>query len=457
MRQTARQPIRQSKGRHMMRLLQALIIVSLTSVTAANAAVIAATSCSSAAVQAAINSAASGDTVVIPGGSCTWTSGVTISGKGVILRGQSPGQVTINNNVTNRPAIDITESNTHHTEISNLTIVGNSSEYAAIDVGTNAVNGTGQAVLIHHIVFTNSRSIRMNTNRGVIYSNTMNDNKGIRDFVQCTPGDRVPNSWTTVSTMGTADATGQSNVYVEDNVITFSLAQSIDIAAGCRIVIRHNTFDHSALSSHGADTEPTGLRHFELYDNTFIWINRGETDGSQTVGLDYFFFLRGGTGVITNNTGLVDMISPAWGNKAALKATVMNLQRNAGPNPCWGVGTTGGARYPAPRQIGLGRVTGTGRDGLNRLNDSVTYVGDSEPLYIWNQPGLTPRLEDYGSNNSGACSGPYDTTANYVRQGRDYFVGTPKPGWTPYTYPHPLRSPGVVQAPSAPQNLRIVP
>ncbi len=321
-------------------------------------------------------------------------------------------------------------------------------------MGTNGVNGAGKAVLIHDIVFTNSRAIRMNTNRGVIYSNTMNDNKGIRDFVQCTPAGRVTNSWTTTSTMGTADTTGQSNVYVEDNTIRYSLAQSIDIAGACRIVIRHNTFDHSALSSHGADTEPTGLRHFELYDNTFIWVNLGDCSGAQTVGLDYFFFLRGGTGLITNNTGLVDMNSCAWGNKAALKATVMNLQRNAGPNPCWGGGTSGGAMYPAPRQIGLGRVTGNGKDGLGRTSDSVTYVGDREPLYIWNQPGLVPRFQDYGPSNPGTCPAPYDSTANYVVQGRDYFVGTAKPGWAPYAYPHPLRG-QLQQAPAQPTNLRI--
>ena len=163
----------------------------------------------------------------------------------------------------------------------------------------------------------------------------------------------------------------------------------------------------------------------------------------------YFFFLRGGTGIIADNTGLRDMSSCAWGNKPAFAPTVMNLQRNAGPNPCWGTGTTNGARYPAPRQVGRGYVTGTGRDGLGRTNDAHTYVGDSEPLYIWNQTfSVVPA--DYDSTE---CGSP-DNSGNYIKAGRDYIMGTPKPGYTKYAYPHPLRTGR--RAPAAPTNVRVI-
>jgi len=256
--------------------------------------------------------------------------------------------------------------------------------------------------------------------------------------------------------MGTADVTGESNLYIEDNTFTKVLQAAIDVDDNCRVVIRHNVFDNSALGSHGADTSSVGGRHFELYDNTFTFTNFGECNGSQTANVPFFFFLRGGTGVITNNTGLTDMSSCAWGNKPALNFTVMNLQRDAGPNPCWGAGTSGGSRYHAPRQIGMGRVTGAGKDGLGRATDSMTYVGDSEPLYIWDQSGpLVVALSDYGPSNADSCSGTTDLTRNYVVPGRDFFVdGTAKPGWTRFAYPHPLR----VRAPSppaSPANVRI--
>jgi hypothetical protein len=166
--------------------------------------------------------------------------------------------------------------------------------------------------------------------------------------------------------------------------------------------------------------------------------------------------MRGATGIIADNTGLTNMSSCAWGNKPALNLTVMNLQRNAGPNPCWGQGTANGARYHAPRQVGMGYVTGTGTDGSGRRNDSMTYVGDPEPMYIWNQT-FTPTISDYENTQSDSCSGAptgYDKSSNYLVSGRDYFTGTVKPGYVKFAYPHPIRGGGAT-VPTAPTNLRI--
>ena len=163
--------------------------------------------------------------------------------------------------------------------------------------------------------------------------------------------------------MGTADVSGESNVYVEDSTFTLALHEAIDWDDNCRLVIRHNTFDNSSITSHGADTSSIGARHVEIYNNTFIFTNLGDCDGSKTANLAYWIFMRGATGVIADNIGLTNMSSCAWGTKPALNLTVMNLQRNAGPNPCWGQGTSDGAQYHVPRQVGMGYVTGTGTDG----------------------------------------------------------------------------------------------
>jgi hypothetical protein len=430
-----------------MRLLRAFIAVFVAGVATANAATRTATTCSSSDVQAAINASARGDIVTIPNGSCTWASGVTISGKGIILQGQTAAGVQITNNATF--GIDITEDTIFHTEIRTMTVTGDG-EFIHI-LPHSSPNDDGKAVLIHDITFRNTSAIRAEVNRGVIYANvvdgsgTLNQNL---EFVQC-KAQTLGNSWTSASTMGMADTTGESNLYIENNTLTKVLQAALDIDDNCRIVIRHNTFDNSAFSSHGADTSAIGGRHFELYENTFIFTNLGDCSGTQTANVPYFFFLRGGTGVIADNTGLVNMSSCAWGNKPALTFTVMNLQRNAGPNACWGAGTSGGAKYPAPRQIGRGYVTGTGTDGAGRTTDAFTYVGDSEPLYIWNQSSA-PSLADYDSTECGAT---VDSSANYIRPGRDYIFGTPKPGYTKYTYPHPLRGGGGLAAPT---NLRVI-
>jgi hypothetical protein len=312
--------------------------------------------------------------------------------------------------------------------------------------------------LLHDLAFSDSAAIRMNSNRGVIYSITANNHKGTQEIIQCKP-EQVYTSWTTRSTMGTADTTGESNVYIENNTFTLALHEAIDWDDNCRVVIRHNTFDNSSITSHGPDTSNFGARHVEIYDNTFIFTNYGDCDGSKTANLAYFIFMRGGTGVIADNTGLVNMVSCAWGSKPALNLTVMNLQRATGPNLCWGQNSSGGAKYPAPRQVGRGNVTGTGVDGTGHTRDLWTYVGDSEPLYISN-PNSTPAISDYYNpgapdNCPGAPTG-YDVSTNYLVAGRDFVNdGTAKPGYTKFTYPHPLRS-GTV-APAPPTNLRIVP
>jgi hypothetical protein len=126
--------------------------------------------------------------------------------------------------------------------------------------------------------------------------------------------------------------------------------------------------------------------------------------------------------------------------------TEMSLQRNTGgAHACWGANIPG-IQYPAPRQVGFGRVTGTaGLDG-----DGV-YFGDSEPAYLWNNTGamLGIGVSDYGGVE---CTNP-DSTTKYVVLNRDYFNNTAKPGYTPYSYPHPLvTSSGTTNPPPLPRS-----
>lgn len=69
-----------------------------------------------------------------------------------------------------------------------------------------------------------------------------------------------------------------------------------------------------------------------------------------------------------------------------------------------------------------------------------------EPWYAWNNGA-------YAFVNNSACPSPQ------VKSGRDYFNNgaTPKPGYTAYTYPHPLTGGMPIDADVAPPtNLRIV-
>ena len=162
-----------------------------------------------------------------------------------------------------------------------------------------------------------------------------------------------------------------------------------------RAVWRYNLMDNATLGTHGADTSNYGQRHFEFYNNTGVF--NGYNDGTTfNLANGWVGLFRGGTGLIYNNT-LPAITSTDYGTKPDINATVMNLERNGGPNPCWGTNTTGGAKYPVPRQVGIGYVTGNGTDGQGRTKDSITYVGDSEPFYVWgnSRSPLTIGLSNY--------------------------------------------------------------
>ena len=93
--------------------------------------------------------------------------------------------------------------------------------------------------------------------------------------------------------------------------------------------------------------------------------------------------------------------------------------------------------WPARDQIGRGK------DVSLWTAESPYPAQTSEPAYAW---GNT-RQENGASvvfANYGGCSREW----KHIIEGRDYFNGTAKPGYTPYTYPHPLR--GETPAPVVP-------
>jgi hypothetical protein len=237
-------------------------------------------------------------------------------------------------------------------------------------------------------------------------------------------------SWSTNSTMGTADRRGATNFYVEDCDFHGYL-NATDFDSNSRVVFRHNVLDNSGMSTHGADTSPIGIRHIEIYDNELIFDNFGDCDGSITLNVNRFFWLRGGTGIITDNI-LPAISSCAWGTKGNIQFSVLNLTRNAGCYPCW-VG------YPAPHQVGQGYGTGAvfhQWDCPNLLNDGSYYIF-SEPVYIWNNTGTAGNGVSLVSETDGCGDG--QQVGDYIQQGRDYLQGVPKPGYQKFVYPHPKR------------------
>lgn len=398
-----------------------------------DAATITARSCNQPDVQNAIQQAADGDTVLVPAGNSVWTNGVSIS-KTLILKGAGTGRTLITDDYPQGTLVNIRESTTGHTRIQGFDFIAGSGPGRHptffVDVSHAA---DGKPVLITANKFTlgsGGNAIGFRTNRGVIWKNTfigtigpsyMNNASALRHKHGMTA------SWTTPAKWGAEDAQGDQNLYFETNGLTNAL-EGVDVDDNARTVVRYNTITNSCIGSHGQDTSPWGGRTFEVYHNTFIYDRTpiAGKDGNLPANVNAFTSLRGGTAVIWNNVYPV-MQSRAWGKKSAISFAAQNLRRKAGPFPCW----TGG--YPLPHQVGWGYLTGMTQAGTSGI------FQDSEPVYLWGNKGGgnydNPSILEYSPNE---CDHSAPSAATYIVLGRDYFVDTPKPNYTPYTYPHPL-------------------
>lgn len=402
---------------------------------------------SAADTQAAINAARPGSTVQIPNGSYTWSSAVTVSGKPIHLTGESAEGVTIKNSSSVDAIILVTEARTGSVEISALHVVsgsitGPSGNYHHLRVFHSP---GGKPVLLHDCYFESNGgavvySIEWLTNGGVIWNCKFSSNYNFAGGIQFKYGDN--STWTTPSTMGMADVNGTANTYVEDCTFTGMFLGCTDFDDDSRTVIRHCTIDNSALYSHGQDTSPDGARHWEVYDNTFIYTASGSPPDFPKVAfplnLQDWFTIRGGTGIIANN-----VFPNILYKNTAIQMNVYSINRKSNSIPCQ-------TSYPAARQVGQTWIGKGGYSYANARGDGSGYATD--PVYIWGNTGTATASPTFVGLNQYAPDecGNKQLISDYVRPGRDYVIGSAKAGYTKYTYPHPLRTGVSLQNPSRP-------
>jgi hypothetical protein len=164
-------------------------------------------------------------------------------------------------------------------------------------------------------------------------------------------------------------------------------------------VVRRSTFNDTntlrqvtELDAHGmCNGLERGTRSWEAYDNVFNAAGNSRT-----------LYLRGGDGVVFNNAfnyqtigtpvELIDYRASSGDESIAGQCGYNAEYPRLGPND-----------YPAPDQI---------RDA-----------------YFWNN-------KRNGSPTNPTIAG-YPYNSNFIQLNRDYFL-TPKPGYKPYAYPHPV-------------------
>jgi len=348
-----------------------LTLFILLSIPLAYAATIEADSCSQAHVQAAIDSAATGDTVMVPGGSCSWSSGVSIpSSKGITLDG---GGAVISGSIR-------LDQGTATSRITNFRFIGQESVF----IGGSKTSAP----------FRIDKNIFESNQGGSVLLTTFGNGPGLIDhnqFLAPTNSEMIHNmgmgassdaGWKDDVVPGSPDA-----VYIEDNEFinndpSFGTANpayhwgssAIQSYYGARTVFRHNYLLMSHVDQHGTGGM-IGARWWEIYENTF---STDVPHASQCC----FITLRAGSGVVFNNHHIGENL---YGHSIDL------YEEDTG--------------YPALYQVGRGK---------NQV---------LEPAYLWGN-------DDFFSIGS--------QTPDMVQEGRDYHIAQ-KPGYTPYTYPHPLR------------------
>jgi hypothetical protein len=278
-------------------------------------AIISATSCSSSAVQTALNSATTGDTVIVPGGTCIWTTQVSWTAPAdVILQGAGNAsvgggdQTVITDNYSNGNAslLVITTNASGTFRLTGITFQG--ALGAATKYGTLSINGQSKRLRIDHIHINvvpygsgwNGHMIDFSGWINGVIDHSLFDLNDVTNGLSVWydgytgGGSEGDGAFADVSGLG-----GTNFIFVEDNIFNSPTAfgTSNDCSHGGKYVWRYNTMHTSSVQTHptGGSGRGRGCRAWEIYNNSF--------DGAGSANPNYnAAFLSSGTGVIWGNT-----------------------------------------------------------------------------------------------------------------------------------------------------------
>jgi hypothetical protein len=395
--------------------------------------------------------------VTIPGGTYNWSGTLTIS-KALTLAGADATGVRINNYNSSGDMIRATSDAKGDINLYwlNIVQVANNGGGVGFAISADRDDASPYTVVIHDCNFNGSNvfnyAVQVVAN-GIVFWNDVFIGDGTNgiggiSFV-CDKYDYA--GWNTPDTFGINDKTGLENSYVENCSFYDSPIACVNCDDNSRVVIRHCKISNATISGHGQETSIYGAREWEIYDNTFIYSSSGQGPSGATypVNMNSWVFVRGGTGVVANNS-----MENIPFNKIGIMLNVFSITRGMSDGAG---GTFCPLAYPAPRQTGWSwsgtsnREWGIGDDtNANRLvgNSSPGLFGADgigavlDPVYIWGNTGTETTGPDYVGTQTyepNNC-GHDNQIATYLKEGRDYYVNVAKPDWSPFTYPHPLHT-----------------
>ncbi|MGP8155814.1 MAG: MBG domain-containing protein [Candidatus Acidiferrales bacterium] len=267
----------------------ALAFIALSHAQATSGQTITAASCSESDVLAALSSAVSGDTVVIPAGTCTWTTpeyytapaNLTIQGQTVCTGSGAPSQNDLScadNTVivdgTNhgsdddQPMWQITTNAAGAFRITGITFGWGGGQVT--DNGTLQFIGGSQQFRMDHVHFSLITRIAFIVSQQIagvidhIIIDGIAPGSGFRTNGGTATDLDGHTNWAAPTALGTG-----SFVYIENSIFNNA---SNDCFQGGRWVVRYNTFNNGATQTHatGLSLGSRGCRAWELYENQFL-------------------------------------------------------------------------------------------------------------------------------------------------------------------------------------------
>jgi hypothetical protein len=462
-------------------LVLSIFLLILSSSDFASAATINAASCNYADVQAAINSAIDGDTVSVPAGSCTWASTLTIpSSLSVSIIGAGAHQTYIA--ISGAKTFNIRPNQGEFVRISNMELL----------CGVDILSGSGGVTTkvqdgfrVDHILINQAARGLTECGRGGKLGNQETWTYGVFDHIEFYhPGVTGVLSGTPQRTafpfglgpwQEDAGWGGKDFVYLEDSIIhnteggNLYTSGSFDGRYGWKIVLRYNDMLDVNWGGHDMHTTNShSLRAMEVYNNTW----RLSSKNGEALSWNGGAGTRGGSYTVFNNRLATSRVQDlgngqpllvtyyrsngnalgAWGSCDGVQENFCVGLNNPAPHPFTGMDQNAGVACTSNSQCGAGnycvpvdsQIDANGyvcreQPGTGKI-DPVTGIHALDPAYEWNNL--------WCKDNAGGLCTPnmdLDWRINNIPQiviGRDVIDDTPRPGYTPYTYPHPLTTIG---------------
>ena len=467
---------------------------------------------SAASVQGLQNAVLNGDTITLPAGTFTWTTGVTIS-KAITLQGAGVGQTIIKDNARNLQLLAVGLVAGRLTRITGIEFRdGGRTPTAAAPGGIIHVDGSntnGSQFRFDHCKWTDLNGYFVtNTVIGVIDHNTVTVGNKVLEWIYPYGSNWDGKSYGDGAWDEPAGYGSSQWLFIEDNIFTCTRTNMegslTDCFNGGRVVVRHNNIVNLVIGNHGTESPGRGRsgRAMDIYNNTidcnsvnrFVTGNRGggqlvhdntirNCGGSSALSTLSAFRIRtsflpwGGA----DGTNAWDKNNPSNPFYSGTASAVGNLTVSVSGNP-WTTNQWSG--YTIRKTSGAGGFayidsnttntikfasSGFGRDlvmsvgdrfVINRVDQSLDQAGVGQSTLISGDyptppPGFNQVPEPCYIWNNTSDGAPYNTfsaeTSN-IKRGIHYFDNTALPRYVPYTYPHPLvsgASPTPTPAPTA--------